>query len=61
MSLEVHGKIQNVSGFSVTVLVERQSRTDRVRNQREMETETEMGGERVREDEMCNWLMKKRF
>lgn len=44
MSLEVHGKIQNVSGFSVTVLVERQSRTDRVRNQREMETETEVGG-----------------
>lgn len=42
MSLEVHGEIQNVSGFSVTVLVERQSRTDRVRNQREMETETEM-------------------
>lgn len=44
MSLEVHGEIQNVSGFSVRVLVERRSRTDRVRNQREMETETEMGG-----------------
>lgn len=44
MSLEVHGEIQNVSGFSVRVLVERRSRTDRVRYQREMETEREMGG-----------------
>lgn len=43
MSLEVHGEIQNVSGFSVTVLVERQRRTGRVRNRREMETETETG------------------
>lgn len=43
MSLEVRGEIQNVSGFSVTVLVKRQSSTDRVRNRREMETETEAG------------------
>lgn len=59
MSLEVHGEIQNVSGFSVTVLVERQSRTGRVRNRRERETET--GGERVREGEIRNRLMEKRL